>query len=1244
MKIQRLSLCTVVALSIACMAQSVTSLRGRVTDPSGAVVVEAEVKLISSTNGSLRTTKTAGSGEYQFNQLMPGQYNLTVVAPGFSAVTMNNVELRVSTPATVDLSLPVATSQQTTEVISSEQPLVNTTDATLGNDFDSQQISTLPIEGRNVVELLSLQPGVTFIGKNAGNDDGDSRAGAVNGARSDQSNVTLDGVDVNDQNKGYAFDTVLRMTQDSVGEFRVTTSNPEADAGRGSGAQVALVTRSGTNQFHGSVYEYNRNNAFVANNWFNKQTQLENGERNQPDKLIRNVFGASVGGPVKHDKLFFFLNYEGQRQNESQFPERIVPTASFRQGTMTYLAADGSTAALRSGDIQAMDPLGIGVNSAMLQVLNSYPLPNDATAGDGFNTAGYRFSQPIKSSFDTYIARVDWNVATRHALFWRGNLVNDSQPGTSQFPGQPIASAGRSNNKGFAVGYTFAITSTLVNNLRWGLTRQGGANSGISNQPGVSFEELDSPVSFSRGSSFHIPVNDIVDDLAWVKGNHNLLFGTNLRFIDDWRSSSDNSFPGATINIGWMQPSAIAGTGTSLDPPLSGFPQVDPSFGGNYDQGIMDLVGIVSEVDAVYNYNKSGQAIALGAPLNREYKWHEFDFYAQDSWKARSDLSLTFGLHYSLLQPPTEINGTQVGTCVVTGNGCQPYSLSDYYEASARQGASGGSASNVPEIAFDLNGRFNHRADFWQGDKADLSPRLAFAWSPHKDKGIGHQFLSAGKTSIRGGYSLIFDHFGAAVVNTFDTTGSYGLSSNISNQAGLQTVATAPRFQGINTIPAALLPAAPAGGFPAAPQPGSFNISWGLDSKIKTPYEHVFDFSIQHKLSGSSSIEISYVGRLARRLLEQEDVAMPLNLAAAGTTYFAAASQLAKMAAAGADINSIPQIPYWETLFGPLAGVQLDTDAGAPANPTATQNVYYLFQQNAGNETNALFNLDLPGNGTGAGVTYPAYRFYHDQYSALYAWRSIGTSSYNALQASYRQHFGAGLKADFNYTYSKSIDLTSQAERLGSSGGNNGAQIINSWIPNQLRGVSDFDMTHQFNANWIWDVPVGRGRPWIGNGNRLLDAVLGGWQLTGILRLTSGLPYAVDNGSRWPTNWDIEGFAVQDQKIPSAALKHGKGQQVFADPTAVFNSFRAAYPGETGTRNPLRGNGFYDWDAGLNKSFALRDRAHLIVRWETFNVTNSVRFDAQSVAVKLDTANSFGNATSTLTQSRVMQVAARIEF
>ena len=291
-------------------------------------------------------------------QLQPGRYTVEVSADGFQTQRREALDLLVSTTTNVDIALGVQTAKQQVVVTAETAPPVNTSDATLGNAFGESQVSNLPIEGRNVVELLSLQPGVTFLGK-IGNDDGDSRSGAVNGARSDQSNVTLDGVDVNDQNKGYAFNSVLRMTQDSVEEFRVTTSNPNADAGRGSGAQVTLVTKSGTNAFHGSVYEYNRNALFTANDYFNKQTQLENGEPNKQPQLIRNVFGAAVGGPIKKDKLFFFLNYEGRRDAEGDVQTRTVPGAAMRDGVVQYLCqtnADGSpdTADCPGGSVQGL--------------------------------------------------------------------------------------------------------------------------------------------------------------------------------------------------------------------------------------------------------------------------------------------------------------------------------------------------------------------------------------------------------------------------------------------------------------------------------------------------------------------------------------------------------------------------------------------------------------------------------------------------------------------------------------------------------------------------------------------------------------------------------------------------------------------------------------------------------------------------------------------------------------------------
>ncbi|HWZ99991.1 MAG TPA: carboxypeptidase regulatory-like domain-containing protein [Candidatus Dormibacteraeota bacterium] len=1284
-----LALVVLVFLGQACFAQSVATLRGHVTDASGGSLAGTQLKLTLVATGAVREATSDANGAYEFNQVQPGRYAFEASAQGFQTRRQENLDLLVSTTSTIDITLSLTSVKQEVLVTTDAGVTVNTTDATVGNAFDEKQVSSLPIEGRNVVELLSLQPGVTFLGKSTGNDDSDSRSGSVNGARSDQSNVTLDGIDVNDQNKGYAFNSVLRMTQDSVEEFRVTTSNPNADGGRGSGAQVTLVTKSGTNAFHGSLYEYNRNAAFTANDYFNKQTELDSGLPNKQPQLIRNVFGGAVGGPIKKDKIFFFVNYEGRRDAEAEVQTRTVPGAAMRDGVVQYLCqyaldsggnpvpdtascpggtvqgSSGSSYAIAPGykglgptEIQNMDPLHVGVNSPMQQVLNSYPEPNVIEGvGDGLNTFGYRFASTLHRSYNTYIARLDWIVAKNHTLFWRGNLIDDKEPGSPQFPGQPASGTGLTNSRGFALGYTAILRSNLVSNFRWGFTRQGGSSAGISDQSSVGLQGLDSPVSFSRTSSFHIPVNNFVEDLTWTRGAHTFSFGTNIRVIHDARISNANSFSGASINTGWLGPSsAVAGTGQPLDPAASGYPNValgqicgpdscDPNVGFNYDSAVMDVVGVVTEGDAIYNYDRNGNPLALGTPVQREYHWNEFEWYGQDSWRFKKNLTVTLGLKYSYLQVPAEIHGLQVGPCLLSGSACTSYSLSDYYNASAQQGLTGGSASNVPGVSFGLNGRANGKPDFWNPDKKDFSPRVAIAWSPSFDHGLlSALFGNGGKSSIRAGYGLVYDHFGAAIVNTFDTSGSFGLSSDISNTAGVPTTTTSPRFEGISTIPAGLLPAAPSGGFPATPDPTQFNISWGIDNKVKTPYSHLIDFSVSREITPSTSIEVAYVGRLAHRLLVQQDVAMPLDLRSNGTDYFAAAAALSKLAYAGTPVGDVQNSPYWQNVFGALDGVDIGF---GPLS--ATQNVYEIISGNLGNETYALYQLDRPDSITGAGIntgshTYPSYRFYHSQYSALYAWRSIGKSYYDALEVILHHRFNRAIQADLNYTYSKSEDWTSQAERLATSGGNNLAQIINSWQPDQLKGVSDFDMTHQVNANYLVTLPFGRGHRFLGNSGRAINALFGGWELTGIVRWTSGLPFLVDNGSRWPTNWDIEGFATQFQSIPKEALKRGSGPQMFADPAAIIASFRQALPGESGTRNPLRGDGYYSWDTGLDKTFNITERAHLQFRWEVFNVTNSVRFDPHSISSSLDFQNSFGQATNTLTDKRVMQLALRFEF
>ena len=332
-----------IAMSTLALAQSgTTSLRGTVTDPTMATVSGASVTLASPERGFTRTITTNASGDYEFPQLQPGTYQLTVERSGFRKTEQKQIQLLVDTPAIINLKLEVGTASETVEV-AGEAPVINTTDASVGNAFNETQVKSLPMEGRNVPDLLSLQAGVSYIGNRTDIDRTvDTRSGAVNGARSDQSNITLDGVDVNDNAAGDAFTSVLPITPDSVQEFRVTTSNYNADEGRSSGAQVSLVTKSGTNSFHGALYEYHRNTATSANDYFVKQSQLSSGEPNRPPKLIRNIFGAAVGGPIIKNRLFFFANYEGARQREENSALRVVPTDALRDGVMMYQCADST--------------------------------------------------------------------------------------------------------------------------------------------------------------------------------------------------------------------------------------------------------------------------------------------------------------------------------------------------------------------------------------------------------------------------------------------------------------------------------------------------------------------------------------------------------------------------------------------------------------------------------------------------------------------------------------------------------------------------------------------------------------------------------------------------------------------------------------------------------------------------------------------------------------------------------------
>jgi hypothetical protein len=394
-----------------------TSLHGVIKDSSGALVPKAKVTLLDNATGHSFETTSNAAGEYNFSQIPPANYLITAEAPGF-ADQKKSAELLVNQPATIDFTVAVKSNEVVVEV-SAEAQTLNTTDASLGSSMDNTLIQALPSEGRNVPDLLSLQPGVLYMGQNSGRASNpslqnDPRSGAVNGGRSDQGNITVDGLDDNEQVNGFAFTGVLRETQDSVEEFRVTTGLADADQGRSSGAQVSMVTKSGTNKFHGAAYEYNRPTLTVANDWFNKASQVGSGEPNIPPKLIRNNFGGAVGGPIFKDKLFFFGNYEGQRQAENQIVSQIAPTASYQQGIITY-EGDTSSGAVQTTTISASQlatldsgcsangvcPWGPGNNPNVLSYLNQFPAANGSSLGDGLNTGSFTFASPNPVTLNT---------------------------------------------------------------------------------------------------------------------------------------------------------------------------------------------------------------------------------------------------------------------------------------------------------------------------------------------------------------------------------------------------------------------------------------------------------------------------------------------------------------------------------------------------------------------------------------------------------------------------------------------------------------------------------------------------------------------------------------------------------------------------------------------------------------------------------------------------------------------------
>ena len=912
------------------------SLLGRVIDPDGKAVSNATVHLIAAGNID-RTTKSDTDGSYSFSQVRPGIYRIQIEAANFKMFVQEKVEILVSTPTTLNATLTVGAVTESVVVSAEAVPTINTEDATVGDTFNEKQVKALPFLARNVTGLLTLQPGVVFTGASnldrlsEGTLSGlDMRDGTVNGVRGNQMNMSLDGGDANDWQNHAAFNSAVPVTLDSLQEFRVTTGGANSTDGVTSGPQIALVTKSGTDKFHGNLRWYYRTTGATANNFF------DNLDGHPRPRLVRNIPGGSLGGYIWKDRIFFFADFE-DRQDRSEVPAgpRQVPSDALRDGALIYAcigtdtetpqqacpagSVQGLTAShtfaagnigLTPAQVKSIDPLGLGINPSMLSYMTLFPhgnSPSQATDG-GLAFNAFSFNAPDNISNNIYTARMDFNITRdgHHTAFVRGSLSgisDDLTPG--QFPGQPVASTLLNNSRGITAGYTAELTPNLLNTFHYTFTRLGEAESG-SNAPSFGIRFFSTNTAFNRGFSRTVPTNEIRDDISWSHGKHTFQAGVGGVLIRNNRIDDTNSFasfqanPGNCNDCGNLQ--------TNLQNTLGFSDGQLPDQSNNFNAAYLMLTGSINFAGATFFANPhTGAFLPAGTPDVRQFDQNGINAYFQDNFKLRPNLNINLGLRYEYLTPPWEANGFEVAPS---------QNIYNWFLQREEDAAAGIGSNASPLLSWSPAGKANGQYSWYQPNLANFSPHIGIAYSPGYDSGfLGHLFGGPGKSSIRAGAGIYYDQVGQSLAVDADLNGSPGTSTSISESTTGLGLTTAPRFSGTCTdtgctgLPSlsSYFSAPSSATFPFFPSTGTSTQAFAVDPHLRTPYVMNFTLDWQREIAKGVVLDIGYVGTLGRRLLTKSDFAeaLPLKDVASGMDIYQAYQKIVGLAGANKGFNVV---------------------------------------------------------------------------------------------------------------------------------------------------------------------------------------------------------------------------------------------------------------------------------------------------------------------------------------------------
>lgn len=1200
-----LIICGILLTTNSAIAQS-TNGRLVVTakDQTGAVIAGARVKIINEATAQEFEATTNESGNLVSPLLPVGRYIISIEADGFKKSVSENVKLDVGQEYGLTVALETGGTDEIITVQAGEE-LVQTTNAEVKNIVTEKQVQELPINGRSPLRLVQLQAGV--------NGDLTGRSNTViNGQRSSSSNVTQDGINIQDLFiRANALDfSPNRPTVAQTSEFSVTTLNPGAE---NSGSSIVkFVTPSGGNAIHGSIFEFHRNSALGANDFFSNQFGLPK------TQLIRNEFGFSLSGPVVipgvingKDKLFFFGSFDGFRQRSSQTTTGIVLGSNARQGVFTYR---DNTGQVRTLDI--LKQKNLGVDPFVAGLLSKLPNQiNTPQRGDGLNTGGFAFNKAAPNNREAVTVRADYNYNAKNRFegVYKYSSEDVSRPDIDvSFNLNPLVSNVATTNF-FSIAWNFNSGGRFSNELRVGrnvttpefVTKEDSSNNIFVNTPLIT-----NPVVTFLGQGRDTAITSIVDGASLQLGNHFIRFGGQIDVNRVRSFNAAGTVP--TFNLG-ISTAAPQGFGlTARDFPGG----IDPTQLATANNLLVLLSGTVTSGAATFNATSQTSGYVKGASQVSRFNLEQYSGYVSDSWRIRPNVTINLGLRYDFVTPLREANNFAL----------QPV-------LSARPDGK----SDPRSVVLDPLGRVDFvDGFFFNSDRNNFAPNISVAWDI---PGLGKP------TVLRGGYSIQYINDEAFRSPDNATAANAGLSTAVSRTTLFGTITGSGRaFADALAAPPFRVPITFAQNLAINPASASFLV----DPNFKTPYYQQYNVAVEREVFKDMVVTVRYVGNRSTNLARGIDVNQVEIKKNGFLQDFIRARQngflaLARNGVFDPRFNAAIPGSQQLTVFPLLGG------GGVLANATVRGLI-------STGEPGSLAQLYVQNRLAGSVQLVPnPNTFVAD------VLLNGSSSDYNSLQIEGRRRFSKGLLLQANYTFGKTL---TDAQGTGQT---RFEPLLDNDQPTLERSRAIFDVTHSFKTNFLYELPFGDGdgklfKP----SNKIVRKLVSGFQISSIIGVQSGSPLSIlsgrgtlNRGARSAVNTANSSLSVDDIKDLFGTFVLPDGRIFFIDPKVIGPDGRAVAPdgqapfagqvffnpapGEVGNLGRFEFNGpvSYNIDFSVAKRTKLTEKVDFEFRAEFFNVFNNTVFFVGDFNVNSTT---FGRINSTLTTPRIVQLGAKINF